>query len=142
MIESFISREMINHGLTQLIAMMLTIFFIPRLWVTSPLGAIGILISISIVNATFWDANLFYFLPDNIGVNTIKLLIGNGALFWVLVKLVPGIKITGVLPALIAPVVFTLISTILNIFSAQIDWLTIIEYLFSLFSSYKESVSN
>ncbi len=141
MIEEIISREMLNHGISQLVAMMLTIFFIPRLWVTSPIGALGILIAISIVNATFWDKTLFYFLPDTLGVNTLKLLLGNGVLFWILVKVVPGIEVKGVLPALVAPLVFTIISMLLSMFSAHLDWLSFLSYIFSWFTSYKESVS-
>lgn len=140
MIEDIISREMLNHGIAQMIAMMLTIFFIPRLWVTSPLGAFGILLAITIVNATFWDKTLFESMPDTISVNALKLLIGNGVLFWILVKLVPGIKVEGVLPALVAPLVFTIISTLLNTFASEVDWLGILGSLFSLLGDFKDSL--
>jgi putative membrane protein len=139
MVEEFVSREMINHGIGQMVAMLLTIFFIPRLWITSPVGALGILIAIAMINATFWDASLFFFLPDTLSANSLKLLATNGVLFWILVKLVPGIRVQGVLPALVAPLLFTVISTMLNMLSAHLDWIAFIAYIFSLLTSFRDS---
>jgi uncharacterized membrane protein YvlD (DUF360 family) len=140
MIEEIISPSMFNHGISQLIAMLLTIFFIPRLWVTSPIGAFGILIAIAMVNATFWDTSLFFFLPDTISVNGLKLLLANGVLFWVLVHFVPGIRVQGILPAILAPLLFTLISSLLNVFAADVDWVKILSYFFDTLVYFKNSL--
>jgi uncharacterized membrane protein YvlD (DUF360 family) len=139
MIVDLISPNMFNHGISQLIAMLLTIFFIPRLWVTSPIGAVGILIAIAMINATFWDTSLFFFLPDTISVNGLKLLLANGILFWVLVHFIPGIRVKGILPAILAPVTFTLISSLLNIYAADLDWIKILSYFFDTLVSFKNS---
>jgi len=133
-------RGMFNHGVNQLIAMSLTIFFIPRLWVTSPLSALGILGAIAIVNATLWDANLFFGIPDSFSSTAAKLFFANGVLFWLLVKIMPGIKVDGVLPALVAPVVFTVISSLLHSFVADLDWITIFGIGLEYLTEFKESI--
>lgn len=135
-------RGMFNHGVNQLLAMSLTIFFIPRLWVTSPLSALGILGAIAIVNATLWDANLFLGIPDSISITAAKLFFANGVLFWLLVKIMPGIKVDGVLPAFVAPVVFTVISSFLHSFVSDLDWITIFGVGLEYLSEFKESFSS
>lgn len=139
--EELSSVSMANNAITYLIAMSLTIIFIPRLWISSPIGAIAILAAIAIVNSTLWDANLFFNIPDSLSVTAIKLFFANGVLFWILVKLLPGIEVKGILPALIAPIVLTFISSLLRIFVPNIDWISIIQALFHSIIDFKNSIT-
>jgi hypothetical protein len=50
------------------------------------------------------------------------LLAVNGGIFWVIVKVLPGIESKGILPVLIAPIVFTTCSVALPRVVSQIDW--------------------
>ena len=101
--------------------MMVTALLIPRLTITSIFGALGIVIGIALVNAKLWDAALFFSVPDSFTVHTATLLIANGLIFWILVKLLPGIQVEGLLPALAAPVVFTGCSMLIGAVSPHID---------------------
>ncbi|HMO16813.1 MAG TPA: phage holin family protein [Oligoflexia bacterium] len=132
---------MFNHGINQLIAMGLTIFLIPRLYVTNPLSALGILGSIAIVNATLWDPNLFFGIPDSLSGTALKLFLANGILFWILVKLMPGIRVEGILPALVAPVVFSVLSSLLHFFLSDFDWFVVIGAGLEQLSQFKESIN-
>src|SRR5688572_8919198 len=91
----------------QVIAMMITALLIPRLRITSLLGALGIVAALAAFNATLWDSALFSAIPQAATVEALVLLIVNGVIFFVLTKVIPGIEVRGVLPALVAPLVFT-----------------------------------
>ena len=111
-----------NFWILQLFAMMLTLLLIPRLRVTGISGALLMVGGIALVNAFLWDAELFYALPKSPSMNALMLLLANGVIFWLLVKLLPGIEVEGVLPALIAPVVFTCCAVIIHRYGKDVDW--------------------
>jgi hypothetical protein len=50
------------------------------------------------------------------------LFLCNGFIFWLLVKLLPDIQVEGLLPALVAPVVFTACSLAVTTYGTQVDW--------------------
>ena len=141
-INNLFGAEMINHWISQLMAMGLTIFLIPRLYVTSLFGTIFILFSISLLNAFVWDAALFFSIPTSLTSSAITLFFVNGLLFWVLVKILPGIEVDGVFPALLAPIVFTIVSVLLNSYGKSIDWISIgamiFDFLFELKKSFQQ----
>jgi uncharacterized membrane protein YvlD (DUF360 family) len=119
----------VNHFLLQTIAMMITALLIPRLRITSITGALGAVLALAFVNATIWDAALFFNIPDLLTVQTLLLFFANGAIFWIIVKLLPGIETDGFLPALIAPVVFTIISLVVDAYGRTIDWVAVGEWV-------------
>lgn len=119
--ESLISLNF-NYWVLQTLAMLLTALLIPGLKVTSPLGAFGAVVALALVNAKLWDAALFFHIPDQLTTQVLLLLLANGAIFWIIVKLLPGIEVKGVIPALVAPVVFTVSSVIISTYLQDVDW--------------------
>lgn len=115
----------INFWIIQSLAMGLTALVLPRLRITSIYGATIMVVALALVNAHIWDAALFFSFPDTISIHALTLFVSNGLIFWILVKLLPGIEVTGFLPALVAPAVFSLISLVLNTYGSQIDFLAI-----------------
>jgi uncharacterized membrane protein YvlD (DUF360 family) len=111
----------VRYWVLQTVAMMLTALVIPRLRITSIIGAIGIVGTLALVNTTLWSAALFFSIPASPSVEALVLVLTNGAIFWGLCKLLPGIEVQGVLPAIAAPVVFTLASMLVARYADHID---------------------
>lgn len=116
-------RGLINYWGLQTVAMMLTALLIPRMKITSIFGALGIVLALGLVNATVWDTALFFSVPGTFSRHAITLLVSNGVLFWVLVKVLPGIEIDGFAPAFVAPVVFTALSLAISTYGRDLDLL-------------------
>lgn len=102
--------------------MALTALLLPRLRVTSVFGPVLAVVALAAVNTWFWDAKLFSELPQAFTVQTATLILMNGVIFWILVKLLPGIEVEGVLPALAAPVVFTMTTVLITPYLNSVDW--------------------
>lgn len=126
----------------QTLAMMLTALLIPRLKITSLLGALFMVIALSYINTKVWDAALFYKIPDHFSYQAGLLLVSNGFIFWLLVKILPGIEIDGFLPALIAPIVFTLCSIAVTKYLPLLDWQHIFDSVSGAVSGVKNEVSS
>lgn len=122
----------------QTAAMLLTAFLIPKLTVTNPLGALAMVIAIAFVNANVWDAALFFNIPNHFSTQAATLWVVNGVIFWVLVKLLPGIEVKGFLPALVAPIVFTVCNLIISEYALQVDWLEVLTNLRELIEQAKD----
>lgn len=116
-------RGVINYWGLQTVAMMVTALLIPRMRITSIFGALGIVLALGLVNATLWDTALFFSVPSSFSSQALTLLLANGVLFWVLVKLLPGIEIEGFAPAIVAPVVFTALSLVISAYGRDLDLL-------------------
>lgn len=116
-----------NYWFLQTVAMCLTALFIPGLRVTSPLGALLAVIGLAYINSKVWDAALFFSVPDHFTLKTAALFLSNGIIFWILVKLLPGIEVDGLLPALIAPLVFTFTSVFISEYAKDVDWPAVFE---------------
>ena len=112
----------VDFFILQTIALLITAFLIPRLEVKGPVSALIAVFVLAYVNSTIWDAALFFAVPDNLSAHSAVLLLANGVLFWALAKVLPGIEIRGFLPALVAPVVFSVTSVILRRYASDIDW--------------------
>ena len=112
----------INYLTLQTTAMMITALLIPKLRVTSILGAFFCVAGLALVNATIWDTGLFSTLPNSFSSHTLAIFVANGMVFWVIVKLLPGIDVEGILPALVAPLVFSLSSIAVNEYGRDVDW--------------------
>lgn len=105
--------------------MLLTALLIPGLRITGVSGAFGIVAALAFVNASVWDAALFFQLPNHLSSHALLLLLANGVLFWLLVKLLPGIEIEGILAAIISPLVFTVLSMLITYYGRDIDWMAV-----------------
>jgi uncharacterized membrane protein YvlD (DUF360 family) len=127
--KELLRSPIITHFILQTIAMMITALLIPRLRITSITGALGAVLALAFVNATIWDAALFFNVPDSLTTQTLLLFLANGTIFWVIVKVLPGIETDGFLPALIAPVVFTFTSVIIDAYGRTIDWVAVGEWV-------------
>jgi putative membrane protein len=112
----------ISYWIFQTIAMLLTCFFIPRLRVSGPIPAFFTVLTLAFVNSHLWNAALFFQIPDHFAVKTLMLFVANGLIFWLVVKLLPGIEVDGFLPALAAPVVFTVTSLVISQYGSKVDW--------------------
>ena len=117
--------ELANYWILQTLAMMLTVFLLPRLYLTNVLGAIFTVAALSFINTSIWSATLFFSIPIDFSTHAIVLFLANGLLFWALVKLLPGIEVKGFLAALAAPVVFTFCSYFGYQYGRDIDWIAL-----------------
>jgi uncharacterized membrane protein YvlD (DUF360 family) len=111
-----------GYWLIQTVAMLLTVFLIPKLRVHGPFPAFLAVVSLAFINAHLWSTALFFSIPHSLTLQAGALLLANGLIFWAIAKVLPGIEVEGVLPAIAAPVVFTICSLVLNQLSAQVDW--------------------
>jgi uncharacterized membrane protein YvlD (DUF360 family) len=132
--------DVLNHWILQTIAMGIAIFLIPRISVTSIFGPLIMVMGLALFNAFLWDENLFFFIPTDLGTRTLVILLINGVAFWVLVKILPGIECTGILPALIAPLVFTIVNALVFEYGREIDWGIIGDQIVETFRYLKERV--
>lgn len=113
----------LNLFVIQTLALLITAFLMPRFQVKGPLSAAIAVLVISIVNSTVWDSGLFFTLPDSATTQAAMLIVVNGVLFWLLAKTLPGIEMQGFLPALFAPIVFTIVSGVVYQYGKDVDWL-------------------
>ena len=118
-----------HFWILQLLAMLLTILLIPKLRISGLAGTLFLVGAIALVNAFLWDPALFYAIPDAVSLQAFLLLLANGVIFWMLVKLVPGIEVEGLTPAIAAPVVFTACSILVNRYGSTIDWTAVFKVL-------------
>ena len=119
----------LTYWFLQTVAMLITAFLIPNLRITSIFGAIFIVIALAFVNSKIWDAALFFHIPDTISAHSLLLFLTNGIIFWVLIKLLPGIEVNGFLPALAAPIIFTVTSILIANYAEYIDWIALLDQL-------------
>jgi putative membrane protein len=112
----------ISYWGLQTVAMLITAFLIPKLRITSVFGALLIVLALAFINSKVWDAALFLSIPEKLTYQTILLFLTNGLLFWLLVKILPGIEVDGILPALIAPIIFSVSSIFISNYAQHINW--------------------
>ncbi len=112
----------VSMWILQTLAMMLTALLLPGFTVSGPIGALIGVVGIAFVNAQIWDAALFFSIPDTVSFHALTVLIANGIIFWLVVKILPGIDVVGLFPSILAPVIFTVSSLFLNAYAKEIDW--------------------
>ena len=122
-----------KYWVLQTFAMMLTCFLLPRLKVSGPIPAFMTVLVLSFINTHLWSSALFFKIPDEFAYKAGLLILANGALFFVVVKLLPGIEISGIVPAILAPLIFSVLSILIEIYKDQIDFNAIYKYLAELF---------
>ncbi len=111
-----------SHWLMQLVAMSLTVFLLPGLQVTGASGIVLTVGALSLLNTFLWSDILFAALPDSLTVQALLLVLANGAMFWALVKLLPGIEIHSFVSALAAPMVFSVLNVVTRHYAPLVDW--------------------
>jgi len=114
--------DFFSPWILQLVAMLLTIALIPKLELKSISGLVLLLGAIALVNTFLWDPNLFFSLPSSFTFRAAQLLVVNGLIFWLLVKILPGVETEGVLPCVLAPVLFTCCSVLAHQYAGKVDW--------------------
>jgi len=116
----------VTFWITQCVAMALAALLIPKLRVTSILGPVLAVAALGFVNTKVWSSELFFALPSDLSIQTLILLLVNGAIFWIVVKVLPGIETDGILPSLVAPIVFTLCALAVPRVVERVDWNTVL----------------
>ncbi len=134
------ASEFLSYWGLQSFSMLATAALLPKLRITNPLGAILMVAALGAVNATIWDGALFFNIPNTFTHHTITLLLSNGVLFWVLVKLLPGIEMDGVLTAVVAPLVFTVLSLLIHHHGKNIEWKQVSEMGFNLVKQFRDGL--
>ncbi len=130
----------LTYWVFQTMAMLLTCWLIPKLKVTSIFGAFFMVVALAFINANVWDLALFMKIPDEATYQTLVLFLSNGLLFWFLVKILPGIEVEGIRPALIAPIIFTVSSLLVSIIAKEVDWVKTLEWLMQFLGDVKDFV--
>ncbi len=130
----------LTYWVLQTLAMLLTCWLVPKLKVTSIFGAFFMVVALAFINANVWDLALFMKIPDEATYQTLVLFLSNGFLFWILVKILPGIEVEGFRPALIAPVIFTVSSLIVSVIVKDVDWVKFLEWVISSLGDLKDFV--
>ena len=126
---------MLIQWLAQTVAMMLTAFILPGLRITSIFGAFITVVSLAFINSSVWDTALFFNIPLDFTTHTLSILGANAVLFWILVVVLPGIEISGIISAILAPIIFSACTIILTPIFHDVDW-------DNVYSKAKESVSD
>lgn len=127
-----------KYWVLQTAAMMLTCFLLPKLKVSGPIPALMTVVTLSFINAHLWSSALFFKIPDQFAYKAILLVLANGCLFYAIVKLLPGIEISGAMPALLAPLIFSVLSILIDIYKDQIDFVAIYKYIVEVFNMAKD----
>ena len=125
----------LQYWALQTVAMLVTALLIPGLKVSGPLSAFIAVVALALLNTYLWDAALFFQIPDSLSLHALALLVVNGVIFWIVAKLLPGVEIEGILPAIAAPVVFTICSLLIQRYGRSIEWHKVFEETVALFKS-------
>ncbi len=111
-----------QRWLFQITAMVVTAFTLPGLKITSVIGPVLAVVALAFVNTYVWSAALFFQFPDSFSLHAIVLLSANAVIFWLLIKILPGIEIKGVVSALLAPIIFAVISVLIETYGVSVPW--------------------
>lgn len=122
------------------LSLVVTAWLLPGLAVTSVFGPILAVITLALMNNYLWSTALFFQIPDSLTAQTFLTLVANGALFWIVVKLLPGIEISGVVPALVAPVLFTLLSIVAFRYGRNINWIEVWQVVSDFIQGIRDSL--
>lgn len=128
----------VSYWILQTVVMLITAALIPNLRITSIFGAILIVVALAFVNSKVWDAALFFHIPNTLSYQSLLLFLTNGLIFWLLIKILPGIEVDGIIPALVAPIIFTLTSLVISKFAAEIDWLAILDKIITVLQNLRD----
>ncbi len=111
-----------NYWFLQSLAMALTVALLPNLRLTGIAGATLMVAGLALVNSFVWDAALFFQVPNSLTSHAVVLMVANGVIFWILVKLLPSIEIDGIVPAILAPIIFSVFSMFIMQYGASTNF--------------------
>lgn len=111
----------------QSLAIIVTAMLLKKMTITSLFGPLITVIAISWVNNLYWDSRLFFDLPSSFTLTTIGLIFCNSIILWIIVKLAPGIEISGLVTAIKASVILSISSYLINKFCSNLDWMQILQ---------------
>lgn len=94
----------------QTAAICITAFLLPGLTIRSFFAPVFAVLILGYVNTQIWDAALFLQVPNTLTMHALSLILCNGLLFWLVIKILPGFDISGILPAILGPILFSLTS--------------------------------
>ncbi len=114
---------------------------IPGLKITNITGPILAVVTLALINSTIWSTALFLNVPDHFSIEIFTLLFSNAILFWLVVKLLPGIEIEGILPAFIAPVLYSILSIVVSRYAPMVPWAEIAHRILGFIGALKEDLS-
>lgn len=137
----FFRQYKLSIWLIQLIAMGVTSALLPSMRITEMKGAFLTLIGLAFVNTYLWDTALFFKIPDTLSLQVFALLICNGLIFWLLIKILPGIEISGFVSAILAALLFTVISVGLDLSTKYVDWWVFFKQVVEAIWSIRDSFS-
>lgn len=106
----------------QVIAMCITALILPGFKVTSLLGPITAVIALGFINMLYWDSELFHLIPDAFSIRVLSLLGINALIFFIVIKILPGIEIDAVFPAIAAPVLFSALTILLKQYAPELTF--------------------
>lgn len=129
----------IIHLIFQSAALAITAGLIPGLRITSIFGPVLMVVSLTAFNSFYWDADLFYTIPQAVTLETAGLFLVNGVIFWILVKILPGIEIDGLFPAIAAPLIFSGMSVLVNTYGNDVNWPLLMNKIKVFMNSLKDS---
>ena len=127
-----------NNFIYQIFAIAITAILLPKLKISSILGAVGLVLAITAVNTYLWNSSLFNFVPNTLGAKPLTLILANGVIFFVLVKILPGVELEGFFTAFIAPVLFSLITMAIQKYGHLVDWSRLLEITFNFIANLRE----
>lgn len=136
------SQINLMHWFLQSIAMGVTAFLLPGLRITSLIGGLLAVVALAFVNVHLWDAALFFHIPDKATTQTAITFLANGLIFWIIVKILPGIEIDGFFSALAAPIIFTVTTVLLNKYLPLVEWNFVWQSAHDFFQSIKALISS
>lgn len=127
----------LNFILLQSLAITILAMLMPKLKITSIAGPILTVIVLSYINDTFWDEKLFFSVPDAPELKALYLILVNALIFYVLVKILPGIEISGIVPALVAPLYLVCSTYIIKTYFHNFDIAKLMVYLLNILTYLK-----
>ena len=132
----------LTFWIIQTVAMMITAFLLPGLTVSGPIPAFATVAVLGLINAHLWDASLFFNIPQSFGAPALMVLLANALIFWIVVKILPGIEVRGILPAIAAPLVFTITSALISRYEPMVDWSTVAQRAGDAVATLRDSMTS
>lgn len=121
----------------QVVALALTALLLPGLKINSLFSLVGLVIIIYLTNAYLWDAALFFSIPNSLSLRALYTLICNGLLFFVLVRILPGVECRGIFTAIITPVLFTILTVTLSHYGEEVNWQNVGMFILNIVDTLK-----
>lgn len=131
----------LSQWIIQAVALALTALILPGLRISSLFSLVGLVFIISLTNSLIWDAALFYQIPDSLTSQSLLTVAANGLLFFVLVRILPGVECDGIGTAIISPILFSILTVGLSRYGKDINWNLVGQAIMDLINMVKSSLT-